>query len=104
MENYILPDNLSLENFNKLGATLCLYEDFKTKDLQKKLHEVALEVGCSMKNDNFWCLHEDCLESTETFENGRGKRKQNVVGKIFRRGISVKQSSQASKITDISQL
>ena len=69
MENYIIPDNLSLENFKKLGETLCLYEDFKTKNLKEKLHNVALEVGCTIKKENIWCLHEDCLESTETFEN-----------------------------------
>tara|TARA_B100001094_G_scaffold321888_2_gene370366 strand:- start:289 stop:741 length:453 start_codon:yes stop_codon:yes gene_type:complete len=69
MENYIIPDHLSLENFKKLGEVIGLYEDFKTKNLRKKLHNVALEVGCTMKNEDFWCPHEDCLESIESFEN-----------------------------------
>tara|TARA_B100000745_G_C19860598_1_gene286339 strand:- start:68 stop:460 length:393 start_codon:yes stop_codon:yes gene_type:complete len=69
MENYIIPDNLSVEDFSKLGETLCLYEEFKTNDLRIKLHEVAMEVGCKMKNEIFWCQHKDCLESTDSFEN-----------------------------------
>ena len=69
MENYIIPDYLSVEDFSKLGETLCLYEDFKTNDLRIKLHEVAMEVGCTMKNENIWCIHDDCLESIESFSN-----------------------------------
>jgi len=69
MENYIIPDYLSVEDFSKLGEALCLYEDFKTNELRIRLHEVAIEVGCTMKHENLWCQHETCLESIVPFEN-----------------------------------
>ena len=69
MENYIIPDNLSVEEFSKLGEILCLYEEFKTNDLRMRLHEVAIEVGCKMKKENYWCQHKYCLESVDSFEN-----------------------------------
>ena len=69
MENYIIPDYLSVEDFSKLGEALCLYEDFKTNELRIRLHEVAMEVGCTMKHENLWCQHNTCLESVDSFEN-----------------------------------
>ena len=51
MENYIIPDNLSPENFKKLSDAFGLYQDFKTIDLRKNLNKIALEVGCKIKEE-----------------------------------------------------
>ena len=49
MENYIIPDNLSPENFKKLSDAFGLYQDFKTIDLRKNLNKIAFEVGCKIR-------------------------------------------------------
>ena len=68
MEDYIIPYKFkSVEDFSKLGKAVSLYDEFETTELRINLHNVAMEVGCKMKNETFWCQHNTCLESIVSF-------------------------------------
>ena len=69
MENYIIPDHLTEEQFMKLIQSLFLYENNKTNESKQNFHNIALDSGCKMKNENLWCPHDDCLESIHSFDN-----------------------------------
>ena len=66
MDDYILPTVLTEAQFDELGYTLGEYMNNQSKELRDKLHEVAIKVGCTIR-EIYWCQHIDCVESLECF-------------------------------------
>ena len=107
MDNYIIPDYLTEEQFTKLGKSLHDYEislvdnRLDSKLYKSILNSIALEVGCILKDntitnpdpqlasigcsggcpgynlDIHWCLHNDCLESINYF-NSKKELEQHI--------------------------